>query len=164
MEPQKETTKKIMFILFGLMASALPYLCRCAEYFIHYNNLESKYIRSDLDLFVFCLAVSIALITEAELIAVRFKTESSVVYSIFAFVLFGLSFLIKTSLELEVEEIKLSHQIQSDIVNIKEVVEQQTYLENQRFLTFCISVFTACSFGMGSYYILFLKKGKADGN
>lgn len=164
MSHQKNSTKKVLFILFGLVASALPYICRCGEYLIHNRSLDVKYIRSDLDLFVFCLAVSIALIAEAETIANRFNTETSVIYSIFAFVLFGISFLIKTSLDLEVEDIRLTRQSQSIVTNIEDIVSQQTYLEDQRSLVFVISILCSLTFITGSYYILFLKKGKAHGN
>jgi hypothetical protein len=164
MSHQKNSTKKILFILFGLVASALPYICRCGEYLIHYRGLDVKYIRSDLDLFVFCLAVSIALIAEADIIAERFNTETSVIYSIFAFVLFGISFLIKTSLDLEVEEIRLSHQSQTLGINIQDIVLQQIGLEDQRSIFFGISILASSTFAIGSYYILFLKKGKVNGN
>lgn len=158
MASKKETTteKNIRFLLYGIIASLIPYLCRLLILGI---NKVPDYYKSELDLFFFCIALCIAVAFEIRQKQIRFIAE---IIGIFMFVIaIFVSISLSNECNLHVLNEEYLQYLKDKNVNVEETsnfVKKFAKLEETKDTLFYLSFLCSISALGGCYALIFRNK------
>lgn len=163
---QSESTKRILFAIYGILAAAIPYLCRL---FVLGMNHYPEYYKSELDLFFFSLALSIALFAEIKNFPVaRSGLIPEVLYSLFTvFVCFlGIAISFSLSNEYSIYKLDIKHLecLENKTATIEETIRfgfEKAALQDIKGTLFTISILSSLVVIIGCYKLIYTKNNAA---
>ena len=154
-------TKKLLFVIYGLIAAGIPYLCRLFIWFIKGRNTDFDFYQNELDLFLFSLAVGIALFAEIKNHQSN-AIDKEVIYALSSFYFLMLGGLIIFSLLNEFEIIKAEMWHVNCIENCKQedekMVTDKAELYDTKFSLFVVGILFSISSILISYKAVLSKK------
>ena len=159
---KRENTKKILFFFYGIVAAIIPYIARLSEYYFNSNELPGFY-QSELDLFVFCIAICIALFADTNAISKSSGTNSTVYFISYAIFLCFMGICLQSSLGNEVDKIILEQRYISCLKNslpTDQIIDEITKCEDKKFKLFLVSILFSLVCLIACYSMVFSKKAK----
>lgn len=151
--------KRSKFALYLIMAALIPYFLRLAHYYINRTEIPTFY-KSEWDLFVFCIAIAVAIIAENK--NLKAPNHGYIIHIICIIIIptFGLY----ESMGCEHQKIVFNNDImthfQSNNFDLKSIRQCLILNEDKKDMLFHISIIAAVFFVIDCFYMTVLKKSR----